>query len=488
MEDRYRLASRRDFIKRFGATGVLAVVGPSLILAACGEKGQVATTAATTATTAATTTTGANAAPVTSFVEPRTALSGELKVLLWSHFVPSHDVWFDAFAKDWGDRVGVAVTIDHIGVGDVPAAIAGELQSGKPEHDLLQYIAVQSQYEPSVIDMKDVVDEAERRYGKMLELTRKSSFNPNTGKFYAYAPAWVPDPGDYRKSLWTPVGLPNGPSTWDELLEGGAKIFKEQGVQLGLGMSQEIDSNMAGRALLWSFGGSIQDKNEKIVLDSDETIAAVEYMKKLYEQAETPEVFAWGAASNNQGLIAGELSYILNSISAWRTAQGTDTEIANDIFFTPALAGPATAIAAQHVLYNWLIPDASNVNVDAASEFLLHYTENLASATWASKLYDFPAFAERVPKLDSWLDNDPFGAKPADKLSVLKTATDWATNLGYPGPANPAIGQVFGEAIIPVMYADAAQGNKTPAEAVKDATAQIEAIFSDWRKRGLVGG
>jgi multiple sugar transport system substrate-binding protein len=47
---------------------------------------------------------------------------------------------------------------------------------------------------------------------------------------------------------------------------------------------------------------------------------------------------------------------------------------------------------------------------------------------------------------------------------------------------------VFGEAIIPVMYADAAQGNKTPAEAVEDATAQIEAIFDDWRGRGLVGG
>ncbi len=35
----------------------------------------------------------------------------------------------------------------------------------------------------------------------------------------------------------------------------------------------------------------------------------------------TDEVFAWKAASNNQGLIAGNLSYIVNSISAWRTAQ-----------------------------------------------------------------------------------------------------------------------------------------------------------------------
>jgi hypothetical protein len=37
------------------------------------------------------------------------------------------------------------------------------------------------------------------------------------------------------------------------------------------------------------------------------------------------------------------------------------------------------------------------------------------------------------------------------------------------------------------MFAEAAQGTKTPAEAVADAEAQINAIFDDWRGRGLVG-
>ncbi|HKX73840.1 MAG TPA: extracellular solute-binding protein, partial [Acidimicrobiia bacterium] len=379
------------------------------------------------------------------------------------------------------------VNVDHIAVADVPAAIAAEIQSGQPEHDLMQYIAVLSQHEPSVVDMADVVQEAENRYGPMLDLTRRSSFNPNTGKYYAYAPSWVPDPGDYRKSLWEGVGFPDGPRTWDDLLQGGSEIFASQGVQLGLGMSQEIDSNMALRALLWSFGASIQDENEQVVLNSDATIAAVEYMNELFERAMTPEVFAWNAASNNQGLNAGELSYILNSISAYRTAQDEGLEVADDIYFSAALEGPATAIVASHVMYNWIVPDSPDVNVAAAKEFLLHYTENLAPVAWHSKLYDFPAFPERVPELNNWLDNDPFGSQPANKLAVLKEATDWATNIGHPGPANPAVGQIFGEAIIPVMFAEAAQGNKTPQEAVADAEAQINAIFDDWRGRGLVG-
>jgi len=452
--------------------------GMAALLAACGQG------------TGATTTLGEgpDGEPQSSFVDPRTALSGELKILLWSHFVPIHDTWFDVWAQEWGAQAGVAVTVDHIGVADVPAAIAAELQSGQPQHDLMQYIAVLSQHEPSVVDMADVVAEAESRYGTMLDLTRKSSFNPNTGKFYAYAPAWAPDPGNYRKSLWETAGFPNGPSTWDELLEGGSSIFAEQGTQMGIGLSQEIDSNMAGRGIMWSFGASIQDENENVVINSDATVAAVEYMKSLYEGAMTDEVFAWNAASNNQGLIAGQLSYILNSISAWRTAQTDSPDVADDVYFVPALAGPAAALAAQHVMYNWIVPDFDGVNVDAAQEFLLHYTENLAPVAWHSRLYDFPAFPERVPQLNEWLDSDPFGANPADKLSVLKTALDWATNIGHPGPANPAEGQVFGEAIIPVMFAEAARGDKTPAQAVADAETAIKAIFGDWRGRGLVGG
>jgi multiple sugar transport system substrate-binding protein len=467
--------TRREFIYLSGA---------ALLAAACGQTGSTTTTAG------GTTTTGVNGvvAPEVNFLEPTQALSGSLNILLWSHFVPAHDTWFDPFVKEWGDMVGVEVNVDHIAVADVPAAIAAEIQSGQPEHDLFQYIAVQSQHEPSVVDMADVVAEAESRYGSMLDLTRRSSLNPNTDKYYAYAPAWVPDPGDYRRSLWETVGLPNGPTTWDELLEGGSEIFSSEGVQLGIGMSQEIDSNMALRALMWSYGAGIQDENEQVIINSDATIAAVEYMNELFANAMTPEVFAWNAASNNQGINAGELSYILNSISAYRTAQDEGLEVADDIWFSPALAGPEAALVASHVMYNWLIPDFEGVNVAAAQEFLFHYTENLAPVAWHSKLYDFPAFPDRVPDLNSWLDDDPFGSNPPDKLAVLKTSLDWATNIGHPGPANPAIGQIFGEAIIPVMFAEAAQGNKTPAVAVADAEAQISAIFDDWRGRGLVGG
>jgi multiple sugar transport system substrate-binding protein len=465
--------SRRQFLRTVGVAGL----GGALAACASEEGGGGPGGGGSQAT---------GAAPTTTFAQPASKLSGDLKILLWSHFVPSHDQWFDPFAKDWGKQVGVNVTVDHIDNAQIPARIAAEIQA-KQGHDVIQYIAPLSQFEPSVEDLKDITDESSKRWGQQLELTKLSSFNPATGKFYAFSPGWVPDPGDFRKSLWEGVGMPNGPATWEDLLKGGAEIKKSKGTQLGIGMSQEIDSNMAGRALLWSFGASVQDENEQVVINSPEAVAAVEFMTQLFKGSMTDEVFSWNAASNNQGLIAGKLSYILNSISAWRTAQGANPQVADDIHFVPALRGPKDARAAQHVLYNWIIPQHA-ANKDAAKEFLLHYTANFASATWHSKLYDFPAWDERVPQLNGWLKSDPYGAKPADKLAFLADATKWSTNIGYPGPSNTAIGEVFGTFVIPTMFARAARGEVSPKQAVAQAEAQIKPIFAKWRSRGLVGG
>jgi multiple sugar transport system substrate-binding protein len=213
-------------------------------------------------------------------------------------------------------------------------------------------------------------------------------------------------------------------------------------------------------------------------------------MQSLHSDAMTDEVFGWTAASNNEGYIAGQLSYILNSISAWRSSQEVNPHIANDTYFVPALQGPEAGLAAQHVMYNYIIPKNSK-NPDAAKEFLLHLTANFESATYNSQLYDFPSWPELAPKLPDWLADDPFGAQPADKLAFLgdvETAAEWSASIGHPGPSSPAIGEVLGTYVIPNMFASVAQGNATPEEAARTAHRECERIFGRWRSRDLIGG
>jgi multiple sugar transport system substrate-binding protein len=464
--------TRRDFIKVAGAGALAIGLGPAII------------------------------------IPGRARAAGKtLKILQWSHFVPRYDKdWFDGFAKKWGESKGVEVTVDHINLAEIGARTAAEISAGDG-HDMIEWIAPPAQFEPSVLDLTDVNLEAQKRFGKQHPLCTRSSFNPNTKKYYSFCHGWVIDPGCYRKSLWEKAGKGKGPETWDDLITFGGKIKKEQGIQLGIGLSQELDSNMAARALLWSFDSSVQDAAENVVLNNEKTLEALSYMAKLFKESMVPEVFAWTAVSNNQALIAGKASYILNSISAYRSAQKEVPEIAKDINFVPALKGPrGTRWSCEHVIYNYMIPKYSK-NADLAKEFMLTLVDNYDQAIYASELYNSPAFfdapipsgnrgypsvagAQKIRDLhNAWFDDDPFRIEGEDKgkLATLKNAEEWSTNVGHPGPANPAIGEVFATFVLPNMMANAARG-MDPAMAVSQAETLIKTIFDKWRKKGLVGG
>lgn len=412
----------------------------------------------------------------------------EISLLQWSHFVPRYDEWFDAYAAEWGEANGVGVTVDHVNFTELFSTLAAEIDAGDG-HSIVEVLFSPASFIDGLHDLRDINEAAAEMYGERASTCEAASYLPVSDTWYAYTHGYVPDPGDYDIALWTEAGYPDGPKTYDDLLEGGRAIFETSGIPVGIGMSPELDSRMANRAAIWSFGGSVQDENENVVLNSDETIAAVKYLAQLQNEAMTDEVFGWTAASNNQGLIAGELSYILNSNSAYRSLQKIDAAAAANIGFTPALAGPAGAYASSHVWQIYVIPKyVEGDELAAAKQFILDHTANYSDVTYHSELYNFPCLASTVPELDGWLEADPWGSEPPNKFEVLKTVNDWSVHLGFPGVTNPAISQVFAESIIPNMVAKVALGEQSAEDAVAEAHERVEEIFDEWRARGLVGG
>src|SRR6266498_3836893 len=428
-----------------------------------------------------------------------------LRILQWSHFVPAYDVWFDKNAKDWGTAKGVEVTVDHISLADLGTRGNAEV-AAQQGHDLFQFLSPPGAFEPQVLDMADILQEAERRHGPILDLCRRSTFNPVTRKWFGFSDNYVPDPGDYLKSVWSEIGMPDGPVTWEDLVKAAPLIktkHPEIQIPIGIGMSQELDSNMAARTMLWSFDASVQDQNENVVLKSDRSLEALEFGVRLFKAGMNPSVLSWNAASNNQALNARQTAYILNSISAYRTAQDNKLPVADDIFFVPALKGPrGTRWASEHVMGIYAIWKFAQ-SPDTAKQFLLDLIAHYRDAVMGSKLYNFPAYpgsladpgtplAQKPAAGNRWLEqataNDPFGSNPPTKLRPIATALQWATNIGHPGPANPAESEVFDTFVLPTMFANAATGRMTPAQALDDAHQQAKKIFEKWRGKGLVAG
>lgn len=423
------------------------------------------------------------AAAVSPFLHVRPARAAKtLKVLQWSHFVPNYDKWFNGtYTKEWGARNDTDVLVDNINLSLIPSRAAAEVSAQKG-HDLVMFLAPPSVYEDQVVDMKDVYAACEKKHGKPIDLAVKSTYNPKTQKYFAFSDSYVPDPVNYRTDLWGDIGMK--PDTWDNVRVGGKKIKDKTGIPVGIGLSAELDTAMAMRALMYSFGAHEQDSDGNLTINSKETLEALKFVKALFTETETPEVFAWDPSSNNRQMLAGRSSLILNAISVTRTGENDKMPIHEKIGLAKPPKGPVRQIGLEHVMDCYVIWKFSE-NIDGAKAFLVDYIDAFKQGFMASEFYNFPCFANTVPDLTQMIAHDP-KAVPPDKYAVLSDVLDWATNVGYPGYSNAAIDETFNTWIINTMFAEAAAGAETPENALKRAEAKMKAVWAKWKDRGMI--
>ena len=405
-----------------------------------------------------------------------------LKILQWSHFVPAYDKWFNnTYAKEWGQKNDTEVIIDNINLNLIYARAATEVSAQKG-HDLVLFLAPPSIYESQVVDLADVYAECEKKHGKPVDLAVKSTYNPRTKKYFAFSDSYVPDPINYRVDLWSEIGMT--PDSWDEIRIGGKKIKQKTRIPVGVGLSAELDTAMAMRAIMYSFGAHEQDAEGNLTINSKETLEALKFVKALFEEAETPEVLAWDPSSNNRQMLAGRSSLALNAISITRAGENDKLPIHEKIGLARAAKGPVRRMGLEHVMDCYVVWKFAE-NIEGAKKFLVDYMDSFRQGFLASEFYNFPCFPATVPDLKALIAKDA-KAVPADKYAVMSDALDWSTNVGYPGYSNAAIDETFNTWVLNKMFARAATGVDTPENALKQAEAAMKAIWAKWKNKGMI--
>ncbi|HXF98698.1 MAG TPA: extracellular solute-binding protein [Gaiellaceae bacterium] len=417
-------------------------------------------------------------------------LAGELRILQWAHFVPAYDRWLDnVYAKQWGERNDVEVKIDHINNALLFSTASAEVaaQSG---HDLFQFLSPPSSFQRQVVPVNDIVQEVTRKLGRMTQVAHRSTYNPRTKRYFGFPDNYAPDPVHYRRSLWQQVG--GSLRTWEDVRKAAPKL-KELGHPVGLGMSNEIDSNMFLFALLYCYGGFIQNEESRIVFNQGSNrrgaIAALETMRDIYRRGMSDEVFAWTAASNNQAFLAGRLSMALNAISIARSAEDSgNLALAEDTWLASIPRGPHTRMGNEHVMGIYVIWRFAK-NKEAAKKFLVDQQLNYRSHFLESKYYNFPAWTgaiqggfRQIRRMAAQDDH-----KPRGKYTILTTiAEKYTANVGWPGYSSAVIDEIFNRYLVPQMFAQVAQGKMSPAEAVRTFDREFRRIDRKWRSQGLV--
>ncbi len=417
-------------------------------------------------------------------------LAGELRIMTWAHFVPAYDVWLDnTYAKRWGEANDVEVKIDHINnallYGTGSAEVAA--QSG---HDLFWFISPPASFQRQTVPVNDLVQEVSKKLGPMTRVARKSTYNPRTKTFYGFPETYAPDPVQYRRSYLQQAGV--SLNTWDDLRRGAPRL-KQQGHPVGLGMSNEIDSNMLLTSLLYCYGGFIQNEDNEIVIGQGRNrrgaIEALQVMREIYRTGMTDEVFAWTAASNNQAFLAGRLSVALNAISIVRSAElSGNNALSDDTWLASIPRGPVMRMGNEHVMGVYVIWRFSR-NKEAARKYLVDQMLNYRQHFVRSGFYNFPPWNGSIKggfkTIRALTKADTH--KPRGKYTILTTiAEKYTTNPGFPGNSTPVMDELYNTFLIPQMFAEVAQGKSTPAEAVRAFERKARAIHRKWKGRGLV--
>jgi multiple sugar transport system substrate-binding protein len=417
-------------------------------------------------------------------------LAGELRIMQWAHFVPAYDQWLDnTYVKRWGEANDVEVKVDHINNALLYSTGASQVaaQSG---HDLFWFISPPSTFQKQAIPVTDIVQEVSRKLGPMSRVARKSTYNPRTKQFYGFPDDYAPDPVQYRRSYLQEAGV--SLNSWESLRQGAPKL-KAIGHPVGLGMSNEIDSNMLLTSLLYCYGGFIQNEENRIVIGQGAprrgAIEALTVMRDIYRRGMSDEVFAWTAASNNQAFLAGRLSVALNAISIARSAENSgNTPLSDDTWLASIPRGPHMRMGNEHVMGVFLIWKFAK-NKAAAKKYLVDQQLGYREHFIRSGFYNFPAWTGAIKggfkEIRRLSAQDTH--KPKGKYTILTTiAEKYTTNPGHPGNTTPVIDEIFNTFLIPQMFAEVAQGKSTPSEAVSDFARKAQGIWRKWRNQGLV--
>ena len=322
-------------------------------------------------------------------------------------------------------------------------------------------------FAPALIDVQDLADKLGKKYGGWSSLAE--NYSMVKGHYYSIPDYFIDFPGLYRKDLWTEIGMPNGPDTWDELRVGGAKL-KAKGFPIGIGLAHHNDSRNSWRAIMWCHGGSEVAKDGKtITWNSKEVREGLKYFRALYKEAMTPEVLSWDDASNNRLLASGRGSWIHNPISAYRTIEGQNKELADKIHISLSPKGPAGRLSFANCLAYGVTKFSKNQ--DVAKTFLESLTDSFKDAFRASTGYNTPFLKGYAKGPLPIISEDP-------KLKVLEKSPEYHYTQGYPGPVTAASDEVYQQFVMIDACAQFCTDKMDLEQTVKWAEEKIKGIYA----------
>src|SRR6266571_5362736 len=394
----------------------------------------------------------------------------KLRVLRWKRFVQGDEDKWAENTKKFTQQTGIDVRIDAEGWEDVrpKAAVAANVGSG-PDIIIGTYEDAH-QYPDKLVDVSDLANYLGAKYGGWYPVGK--TYCTNKGKWIAIpmgaAGAWLV----YRENAMKAAGFetfPKDTAGFLKLCQG----LKTKGLPAGFALGNATgDGNVWTHWVVWAHGGKMVDEKSKVVINSPETIAALEYAKQLYDTF-VPGTLSWLDPNNNKAFLDGQIGVTNNGISIYYAAKTSQDpkmqEMAKDIGHANFPVGPVGRPTELHLVFPMMIFKYTKYP-NAAKEYLRFMMEKEQYVPWQEASIGYVTQPLAAYEASPIWTVDPKHTPYRDCMKNM-TPNGYAGTLGFASAAAQA------DFIIPNMVAEAASGSKTPKEAAERAQKRAERYY-----------
>lgn len=400
----------------------------------------------------------------------RPETGAKLRLMRWSKFVEGDErLWLEN-TKRFTQRYGVEVRVDSEGFEDIrpKAAVAANVGSG-PDIVLGWYDDAHL-YPDKLLPLTDLAEYLGKKYGGWYDVCREYGMR---GKEWIALPIGANGGAMvYRNSHMQAAGFNEFPKTTADYLK-FAQAMKAKGTPVGHALGHASgDATTWCYWILWAHGGQVVDAEGKVVLNSPQTIAALEYCRELY-QTFVPGTLSWLDPSNNKAFLDGQISCTNNAISIYYVAKNSSGEkmraMAPDIEHAHWPVGPSGRPTELHQITQGMIFKYTKYP-KAAAEYLRFMMEKEQYEPWQSASLGYVMQPLRAyEKSPIWTD-EPKAAAFSNGMARMRSH-------GYAGKLGYASAGVIADFIVVDMIAEAASGDKSPKEAAERAAKRAERYY-----------
>ena len=244
----------------------------------------------------------------------------KLRVLRWSRFVQGDIDAYMANVKKFTEKTGIEVRVDNEGWEDVRPKAAVAANTGAGPDIILSTNDDANLYPEKLLDVTDLCEYLGKKYGGWYAST-EAYLKPDGKKWLAVPLGCAGAMMVYRDSQLKAAGFNSFPKDTDGFLR-MFKALKEKGTPGGMALGNATGDSGWTHWLIWAFGGSLVDKTNKVIIDSPETLKALEYAKELYANF-VPGTLSWLDPHNNKAFLDGQVSVTNNGISVYYAAKNS---------------------------------------------------------------------------------------------------------------------------------------------------------------------